>query len=268
MQNDESNFLCEICNKRFKSKNTLNVHYKTKCSLLLNKNNNVKDTQIIPANSKQFNCEYCSKTISSKQMLKYHHQICFAQKTKIAENEWVQKIENIENNIKTDTQRLLLSSHSDIQTKLTFYQNSLRNELLNEICNMKAIMNIASVHEELDEYKKIKEELKMFKTTENVSKILGKMENEIKDEVIDMYKELFNTNEIDNLMKSSKCLSQIKSEIKDEVINMHRNEIDNLMKSSKCLSQIKSEIKDEVKNELRDEIKQELLLELRLIKNN
>ena len=55
---------CDLCDKKFSSKECLNLHIKTKsCS------NKVKV-------KKEFKCEYCEKIISTKQMLKYHMESC------------------------------------------------------------------------------------------------------------------------------------------------------------------------------------------------
>lgn len=62
---------CDICNKTFSSKQSLNIHKKTVKSC--NNGNSEKIT---------YDCKYCNKKISSPNGLKYHLEICLIKKDK------------------------------------------------------------------------------------------------------------------------------------------------------------------------------------------
>jgi len=67
------NYICEYCNKSYKSSSSLNFHKKTaKFCLNLQKENNPTET----TNIQLFNYEYCDKEFTTKLILNNHINVC------------------------------------------------------------------------------------------------------------------------------------------------------------------------------------------------
>jgi hypothetical protein len=124
-------YKCDLCNKNYKSYQTLWKHNKNihgqKCHKIgqfRTKKDNLHDKNVhnkLDENNRENTCEYCNKTLSCMRSLKRHYNICKMKKNIIIENEKLKADMSI---LKTETEKQIDELRKQI------------NELLNKNCKM------------------------------------------------------------------------------------------------------------------------------------